>query len=350
MVKTSDDITPRAISDIVSLVSRAKRVVITCHVSPDGDAIGSSLALRGVLMAQGKYARVVTPDLPPRSLSFLPGAESIVVASCAPEMAASQFSQADLIVCLDFNDPTRIDRLAPCLEKTKARKVLIDHHLFPVDFADVTVSLPSRSSTCLLLHEVMLKAGWSEFINAEAATCLMAGMMTDTGGLTYNSNSPGLYLAMADLLSRGADHDAIYKRIFDTASESRLRLCSYALYRKMLLMKEFNLSIITLTKQELDEFGYQRGDTESLVNKPLAMEDTLWSVFMRQDSDNFVKVSMRSKGDFPVNEVCEALYGGGGHKNAAGGEFYGSLDDAVNALVEALPRFRHYLPNHNNDK
>lgn len=343
-----NDIKPEIFAAEVSrfhtLVQEAKRVVITCHVSPDGDAVGSSLGLRSVLMKLGKYARVVTPDMPPRSLSFLPGAQTIIYASSAPEHAAEHFNTADLIVCLDFNDPMRVDKLEPMLLGATAPKVLIDHHLNPVDFADVTISCPSSSSTCLLLHRVLEQAGWGSSLTADGATCLLAGMMTDTGGFTYNANSPELYRAVADLVERGADHDTLYKRIFDTAGESRLRICGYGLYRKMLVVKEFQLALITLTADELAEFGYQRGDTESLVNKPLAMEDVAWSVFLRQDEDNFVKVSMRSKGDFPVNEVCTALYNGGGHKNAAGGEFYGPLDECVNVLMRALPSFEKYLP------
>lgn len=326
------------------MIDAATEVVITCHVSPDGDALGSTLAMQRVLIAMGKRAWVVTPDLPPRSLGFLPGIHDIIPASQKPGRAADLISRADLIMCLDFNALMRLDRMQEAIASATAPKVLIDHHLDPERFADLVISRPAASSTCYLLYNVLAAIGADPFIDRRVAECLLAGMMTDTGGFTYNSNDPGLYIVLAALLERGVDKDRLYKQVFDTAGESRLRICGYAIYRKMQLFSDHRLSLITLTKTELDEFGYTKGDTESLVNKPLAMPDVEWSVFMRQDEERFVKVSCRSKGHFPVNKVCEKLFGGGGHENAAGGEFYGTLGEAVATLLGAVHEFDRYLP------
>lgn len=326
------------------MVDQAHEVVMVCHVSPDGDAIGSTLAMYHVLRLMGKRPWVVTPDMPPRSLGFLSGVHDIVVASQKPWRAEELVGRADLIICLDFNAMMRLDKISGIVASSPARKLLIDHHLYPEGFADLTISHPEASSTCYLLYNVLVAAGMSDMIGREAAECIFTGMMTDTGGFTYNSNDPGLYTVTADLLRRGVDKDKLYKLVFDTAGESRLRICGYAIYRKMIIFAEHQASVISLTKSELDEFEYAKGDTESLVNKPLAMPGVTYSVFLRQDDDNFVKVSARSKGHFPVNKLCELYFGGGGHENAAGGEFYGTLDEAMCRLVEAMPEFDKYLP------
>lgn len=321
-------------------------VAIICHVSPDGDAIGSSLALMHTLrrIRRDASVRVITPDMPPRTLQFLPGFREIVVATRDGDMARRSLADADVIFCLDFNALMRVDRLRDALGSAPGRKILIDHHLSPEPFADTIISHPEMSSTCYLLYLVLCEAGFGDMIDRNAAECICTGMMTDTGNFTYNAKDPGLYLVVAELMERGVDKDRIYKLVFDTNSEQRLRICGYALYRKMMIFPRHSASLITLTQNELMEFGYQKGDTESLVNQPLSMPGVTYSVFMRQDEKDFVKVSMRSKGHFPVNLICEDVFGGGGHENAAGGEFYGSLDEAVTTLLEAMERYDRYLP------
>lgn len=326
------------------MIDSVHEVVLTCHVSPDGDAIGSTLALQGILSRMGKRAWIVTPDMPPRSLGFLPRVRDIIAASQKPDRARELIARAGLVICLDFNALMRLDKLQDAVRDTAAPKVLIDHHLDPEDFADITVSRPEASSTCYLLYNVICAMGLGHMIDRNIAECIYTGMMTDTGGFTYNSNDPGLYTVTASLLRCGIDKDRLYKLVFDTAGESRLRICGYALYRKMMVFPSHRAALITLTRAELDEFGYSKGDTESLVNKPLAMPDVVYSVFLRQDEDRFVKVSARSKGHFPVNRLCERFFGGGGHENAAGGEVYGTLDEAVALLMEAMPQFDQYLP------
>lgn len=320
-------------------------IVITCHVSPDGDAIGSSLALRQVLLNMGKRnISVVTPDMPPRSLSFMPDFRDIVVATRDEAFHRRLLRDARLIFCLDFNMLMRVDKMQPALESSHAVKVMIDHHLHPEGFASITVSHPEMSSTCYLLYLVLRQLGLDNFIDNTAGGHICVGMMTDTGNFTYNASAPGVYLVLAHLVELGVDKERLYKLLFDTNSEASLRLCAYALYSKMQILEEYRTAVITLTDEELAEFGYQKGDTEGLVNRPLSMPGIVCSVFLRQDEPGFVKISARSKGHFPVNRLCAELFGGGGHENAAGGEHYGSLSGAVDKLINALPSFHTFLP------
>lgn len=320
----------------------SQRIVITCHVSPDGDALGSSTALCSVLRALGKDAVVVTADCPPKALQFLPGVRDIVPLTRDENRAIELVEGADLIFCLDFNDLNRLDRLAPVVGGASARRVVIDHHLSPVIEADVIISHPEVSSTSALLYLFLWQAYWVKYLSRSSAACIYTGMMTDTGNFSYNSNDSDLYLIVHDLMRKGIDKDNLYKLVMDTSSETSLRIIGYAQY-KMQILREHKVALLTLGSSELKEFGYSKGDTEGLVNRPLAIPEVTWSVFMREDSPTLVKVSMRSKGDFSVSRICEECFGGGGHANAAGGEFNGSLNEAISRFLEILPNYDKYL-------
>ena len=325
------------------LIADAKNIVITCHMSPDGDAVGSSLGLMHVLRTMGKYTSVVTPDMVPVSLNFLPGVKSIVVYTRQELLAKQLVKEADLIICLDFNALYRIDRFAPVIGQAKATKVMIDHHLDPENFTDLCISYPHMSSTCELLYNAIVLTGMKWFLNYNSATCIYTGMMTDTGNFTYNSNNSDLYIIIAELLKYGIDKDYIYNTAMNTFSADRLRLMGYAMSEKMEVFPEVGGAIIELTREELYRFNYQKGDTESLVNKPLSIPGIYWSIFLREDAD-YIKVSARSTGDFAVNGYCEQYFSGGGHKNAAGGEFIGTIEDArkqVLQIVEDLKSNKH---------
>lgn len=325
------------------LIADAQNIVITCHMSPDGDAVGSSLGLMHVLRTMGKYTSVVTPDMVPVSLNFLPGVKSIVVYTRQELLAKQLVKEADLIICLDFNALYRIDRFAPVIGQAKATKVMIDHHLDPENFTDLCISYPHMSSTCELLYNAIVLTGMKRFLNYNSATCIYTGMMTDTGNFTYNSNNSDLYIIIAELLKYGIDKDYIYNTAMNTFSADRLRLMGYAMSEKMEVFPEVGGAIIELTREELYRFNYQKGDTESLVNKPLSIPGIYWSIFLREDAD-YIKVSARSTGDFAVNGYCEQYFSGGGHKNAAGGEFIGTIEDArkqVLQIVEDLKSNKH---------
>lgn len=323
------------INELKQLIIDSENIVITCHVSPDGDAIGSTLAMCHILRAMGKDARIVTPDLPPKTLMFLPGTRDIVVFTRNADLGRQLFSDADLVLCLDFNSPYRVDKMADTMLQSQGKKVLIDHHLAPDKFADLVISHPEISSTCLLVYKIICQLGLSEKIDRNVADCIYTGMMTDTGNFTYNSEDPDIYLTISELLKKGINKDRLYSRVCNTNSESRIRLIGYAISQKMQLFPEHHAALIALTQEELKQFKYEKGDTESLVNIPLSIPDISYSIFLRDDVD-YIKVSARSVGNFPVNRICEKHFSGGGHKNAAGGEFRGSVQEAIDKFISIL--------------
>jgi phosphoesterase RecJ-like protein len=325
---------PIAVDSFRSLIDGAKRIVLTCHMSPDGDALGSSLALAQVLRSMGKDVRVITPDEPPRNLRVLPGARKVMAWSSFGAVAERNVALADLIICLDFNSLYRLSRLEPAVRSSKAPKVLIDHHKEPEDFANVLFSYSGMSSTSELLYLLLCEMGLDSLISVDVATCILGGIITDTGGFHYNSNSPELYLVVSALMQRGVDKDWL-RCLIDTQTESGMRLESYAIAERMELFADNHAALITLTRDDLNRFGYKKGDTEGLVNKPLAIPGVVYSAYFREESD-YIKVSMRSISDFPVDLLCKKFYSGGGHQNAAGGEFRGTMEEAVRVFKENL--------------
>ena len=336
-------INAESILKLGDLIAGSRNILITCHLSPDGDAMGSSLGLCMALKNIGKKAKVVVPDTPPKYLMFLPGATDIVVYSRSQHYVERLFASSELVFCLDYNEPKRIDLVADAMLASPAKKVMIDHHLNPADFPDVVISHPEESSTSVLVYRTLLDLGLEDAITADVAECLYTGMMTDTGNFSYNSNDPDLYEVIADMVRRGINKDFIYRKVYFSNSYNRLRLNGYALVEKFEVFPEHKAALITLTREEMNRFQYQKGDTEDLVNKPLTIPDITYSVFLREDSD-CIKVSSRSKHDFPVCDVCRDLYGGGGHIMAAGGEFHGTLDECRKILVEAMGNYDKYLP------
>lgn len=323
------------ILNLSQYIANADKVVITTHMSPDGDALGSSLALWHVLTKIGKNVKVVVPDEFSKQLAVLPGSKEIVVYTHRKQPAMTLIEEADLIFCLDYNDKMRIDRIGQYVTESKAKKVMIDHHLEPSDLCDITISYPHLSSTCMLLYLVLCALGMKEAITEAAATCILAGMMTDTGNFSYNANDPDIYPIIGELISLGVNHDLLARQLFDTFNESYLKIQGYALSRKMQVWKEYGAALITLTRDELNRMHYSKGDTEGLVNKPLAIPGVVYSVFLREE-ERYIKVSMRSLGDFPCDQICSKYFGGGGHLNAAGGEFYGSMAQAEEVFKSIL--------------
>ena len=325
----------KAIDRLRAMINGVQRIAITCHKSPDGDALGSTLALCHVLRRLGKDAVVVTPDMAPRSLEFIPGVHDIVVFTKHQLRARHVLQEAQLICCLDFNAMKRIDRLAEIIEPLKTPRVLIDHHLGPEDVFDLAISFPEASSTCELVFRVFMQLGLLKFMDRYTASCLYVGLLTDTGGFAYSCENPEFYEIVASVMRRRFDRITLYNKAMNTFSADSLRLQGYAINEKMELYPECGVALITLDKEELERFNYNRGDTETLVNKPLAIPGIYWSVFMREDADK-IKLSCRSQGDFSVSDICEHYFNGGGHKNAAGGEFDGTIDEAVQVFHQVL--------------
>lgn len=332
----------KAVDRVRDLLEQSERIVITCHLTPDGDAIGSSLGMMHTLSALGKRANVVTPDMVPKSLTFLPGVREAVAFTRHTEFATKLLNDADLVFCLDFNESKRVDQMEQALLGSKAPKVMVDHHPHPGDFANIIISHPEASSTSILVFRLLCRLELFDRIDLPAAECIFTGMMTDTGNFSYNSNEPDLYIVIAELLKKGIDKDRLYQKACNTFRESSLRLNGYAMSEKMEIIAEHGCALIALEAKELERFHYEKGDTEGLVNRPLSMPEITWSVYLREDPTQ-IKVSMRSKGTFPVNEICRNVFGGGGHLNAAGAEFKGSLADCIVKLKAAMPDYDKYL-------
>lgn len=332
------------------LLLNSRNILITCHLCPDGDALGSSLALYNLLKIVNPQAKVtvVTPDEPTRTLSFLPGYGSILWFTKYQPRIERLASEADLLVCLDFNALMRTDYLERVLKGMKAVKVLIDHHLDPETFPDLTFSYPEKCATCMLLFELMQTIGFDRFIDSDTANCLLAGMMTDTGDFAYNVSDPDIYREIGALISKGADKARLTRLLFDTFSEANLRIQGFALAERMEVFHDRHAALVVLMRDEMNRFGYQKGDTEGLVNKPLAIPGVLYSCFLREEA-NYIKVSMRSLGDFPVNKICSRYFNGGGHLNAAGGEFYGTMEECILTFRQTLDENYHtYIKNNKN--
>jgi phosphoesterase RecJ-like protein len=321
-------------------------IVIVSHVSPDGDAIGSSLALWHYLRQLGKNAYVIVPNAFPAFLSWMPGAKNIVYYDRQKTKSENLLTQAELIIALDFNAAKRLDKMEKAFLDASAPKILIDHHLHPEDFAQIVVSYPEISSTSEMIFRLICRLGHFDKITRECAECILTGLMTDTGGFSFNSNQAEIYIIVAELIKLGVDKDEIYRRVFNTFSLDRLKLSAFSIYRKMTVFPEYKTAVILLTVKELERFNYKIGDIEGIVNMPLSIDGIIFSVLMREDTDK-IKISLRSQGAFPANKVAADLFDGGGHLNAAGGEFTESLQTAFKKLKNALPDYVEFLEEKN---
>lgn len=346
-------ISPTLIESARQLIHQSTRVVILTHMSPDGDAMGSSLAMRHFLEAQGKEVAVIVPNAFPDFLAWLPKANEDIIYETQPTQANLLLEQADLIICTDFNEPKRIGSLGDKLLTLTCKKMMIDHHLHPSDFPNLTISYPDSPSTCELVYRLItsLSASETHTISTEIATCIYTGMMTDTGNFSFNSNRPDMYQIISELVKAGINKDEIYNRIFNAYSADRMRLMGYCLYNKMKIFPEYHTAFIYLSRKELYRFNFQSGDAEGIVNLPLQIKDIHYSCFMREDKVNpaekalaggsktKIKISLRSQGERPVNVFAKEIFGGGGHANASGGEYYGPLTEAVQQFLENYQKY-----------
>ena len=335
--------------DIQSLIQSAQHVALLTHQSPDGDAMGSSLAMYHYIRSLGKDAQVIVPNAFPDFLAWLPGAEIVWLYDSQSTFADSYLEKADLVICTDFNAPSRIGALGDKMLTLACPKLMIDHHLHPSDFADFIVSEPEASSTCELVYEVLSTLGAQ--LSTQIATCLYTGLMTDTGNFSYNSNRPQIYNIISQLVAAGANKDEIYNAVFNQYSVDRMKMVGYCLYQKMRIFPEHHTALIYLNRKELYRFHFQKGDAEGIVNMPLQSKDIHYSVFMREDKatpdemeknggiSTKIKLSFRSQGNRPVNVFASEVFNGGGHANASGGEFYGPLKDAVQLFLDNYERY-----------
>lgn len=376
----SNSISSELISGAEHLISAARHVVILTHMSPDGDAMGSSLAmyhyLRQRYVAQyGELSSndsaawsvdVIVPNTFPAFLAWLPGAENDIIYEQQSERASAVLAAADLVICTDFGEAKRVGALESLLaaklsgetsllpheEGRVGASLVIDHHLHPTLEPDVLISVPEASSASELVFRLIYQLNARNARHAEdfkraslnIATCLYCGIMTDTGNFQFSCADPELYEIVSELLKCGIDKIDIYDRVFNSFSEFRLRLTGYCLNEKMQLLDlpntDVRVSLIALNAKELERFHFQSGDAEGIVNMPMQITEVKYSCFMREDTDK-IKISLRSQGNRPVNLLAHDIFSGGGHMNASGGEFRGTLENAVEAFKEHYQSYFH---------
>lgn len=328
-----------------SLINDAETIVICCHMNPDGDALGSSLGWAEYLRSIGKDPVVIVPDQYPDYLQWLPNSEKIIRYDKHTEQAELLLKTADLICCLDFNTPSRTDQMAETLVSAAAKKLLIDHHLGPDIETELTVSHPEASSTSELVFRLVWQLGGFESQSRHFAIPIYCGMMTDTGGFTYNSSDPDIYFIISQLLTKKINKDKIYRNVYHNYSENRLRLLGYVMLEKLVVDVSRHASYFTLTRQDLRRFHFIKGDAEGLVNMPLQIKGHKLSVSLREDTekDNLVWVSLRSVDNFPCNKMAELFFNGGGHLNASGGRLNCSIEEAIKITQQAFLHFESML-------
>jgi bifunctional oligoribonuclease and PAP phosphatase NrnA len=324
---------------IAGLVESANNIIITAHKSPDGDSIGSSVALWHFLRQTKERVTVVHPDPAPEFLHWLEGTTEIVDLETKEEEAKKLIAEADLVFCLDYNEPSRVGKeMQPLIEASAAKKVMIDHHTNPSDFADILISKPEKCSTAQMIFEWIAESGQLDALDVKAATAIYLGIMTDTGSFRFPSVEPKTHEILAELIRRGVVHNKVHENVYDTNTIDRIRLRGYALSEKLVMLDNLPVAYVSLSFKELDRFNYRKGDTEGLVNQILGIAGMKMAVLFTEKEDG-VKLSLRSKDELKVNELAADNFEGGGHIYAAGGVFHGSLEEAIERFVTNVPKY-----------
>lgn len=316
---------------------KVKRAVIIPHISPDGDAMGSCGALSMMLDKLAIHNQILICDSVPAYLQFLPKARSVISNRQEPELCQSYMMAADVLFMMDHNHPDREGELQPLTEAFMGKKVMIDHHLEPSP-VDITISEAGNPATCMLLYKVIKTIWGKEVITPDMANALYAGISTDTGNFNHSAKDPELYRTVADLLEQGLDRDYVYSNIYQVATLDKLRLTGNVILNDMQVRSDYPIAIIPVSLQELEHYNYKDGDLEGVVNIPLSISDVKVSVMITERKDK-VKISMRSKGDIPVNLWCEKYFNGGGHRNASGGRLDIPFAEAIELVNSTVPEF-----------
>jgi phosphoesterase RecJ-like protein len=333
------------ISSIKQLLSTPKKIVIVPHKNPDGDAIGSTLALYHYLLKGNHNATVIVPNDYPTFLKWIPGNDTISIFDYQTKSCENLIDTADIIFTLDFNAFHRTGNMESILAESKALKIMIDHHQAPDDYATYTYSDVTMSSTCEMVYNFIDMLGATKLIDADIATCIYVGIMTDTGSFRFRSTTNKTHEIIAKLIEKGADNTKIHNSIYDTNSYERLQLLGCAL-SNLKVVPESRTAYITLSQDELNRFNYKKGDTEGVVNYALSLDGiVLAAIFIEDKKEGIIKISLRSKGNFSVNEMSRAHFHGGGHNNAAGGRSHLSLTETVAKFISILPSYNEALNN-----
>jgi phosphoesterase RecJ-like protein len=331
------------LNELKKLLSSSKKIAIIPHKNPDGDAIGSTLALWHYLVNTGHTANIVSPNDFPKFLKWMPGADKILNFEKENIQSKSCIQNADIIFTLDFNHLGRVGHMSEALESANATFVMVDHHQEPSDYAKIKYSDVSMSSTCEMVYVLIKKLGAENSITSEMANCIYTGIMTDTGSFKFASTTSNTHRVIADLMDKGAEGTEIHHRIYDTNSPSRLHLLGCAL-KNMVILQEYQTAYITLSQNELDKYDYQKGDTEGFVNYGLTLDGIRFAViFIENKEEGIFKISFRSVGDFSVNDFARKHFHGGGHINAAGGKSDYSLEKTITYFISLLPLYKNQL-------
>ncbi|MBR5084957.1 MAG: DHH family phosphoesterase [Prevotella sp.] len=338
---TIDILTPEEVQILRELISQSQNIIICCHKSPDGDALGAMLGWAEFLRNQGKQSMMVAPDAFPDFLRWLPCIEKIVRYDKHKETGEEAFEKADLVFCLDFNCSKRLMDMQVTFDKFSGNKVLIDHHIGPDIDAKIVVSKPEMSSTCELLFRIIYQMGGFEAMTRQGAVPLYCGMMTDTGGFTYNSSRSDIFYIISLLLTKRFDKDKIYRNVYNNYSEWAIRMRGYVMSQKLNVLPESHASYFSITRKEMKRFHFIKGDAEGLVNEPLRIKGMRMVISLREDTekDNTVWVSIRSVDHYYCNTIAEKFFNGGGHPNAAGGHLFCSMEEAEQVTLKAILYF-----------
>lgn len=321
--------------ELTKLFVSSDNILLICHLNPDGDAVGAQLALYQYLKAQGKNVNMFTPNYLQEFLKWMEGVNLINVFIRDRDRCREQIEKADLIVMLDFNQPGRLGEAEKLVAVSDAKKVIIDHHLNPENFADLVVSDPSVCSTSELLYELITDINGGPFLNKSYAEALYIGIITDTGNFEHGNYSGRTFRIVADLLETGIEKGKILNLIYNNFSADRMRLQGYALSKKMVILPEYHTAYISLTRDERASYKYVKGDTEGFVNMPLSINGIILSALFIE-KEGFVKLSFRSKGQFPANLIASEFFYGGGHLNASGGDYPDTLDNTIEYFLKVL--------------
>ena len=329
---------------IKELLSEQKEIVIIVHYNPDGDAIGAALALMMFLRENGHNVHVLAPNPYPDFLEWLPESKTILLATQNQQLCVEKIQKADIVFCTDFNQPNRAGTLQKELEKSTSPKILIDHHIKPDASFDIMYSEPElTSSTCELIYNFIANIMEGEkFINKQIAECLYVGIITDTGSLSYSCNNQSTYHILGNLFQYGIDGEAIHRKVYDTYSESRIRLLGHCLVERLTVLDKFATSFIYLTKEDLKKYNYKQGDTEGIVNYGLSINTVRFTALFSERDDR-IRISFRSKGDFDVNDFASKHFNGGGHKSASGGNSYKSMNETLEEFKSLLEQYKPQL-------
>ncbi len=322
--------------ELKNLLSAKQNVVITTHVNPDGDAIGSSVALLNFLIKMGHDVSVIVPNDYPDFLKWMKNDELIINYSNSKNESQEKIKNASLIFCLDFNNLNRINELGGYISDSKAKKVLIDHHLDPSDFYDFKIHDVKASATAELVYNFLIELD-SNAVDKDISEALYTGILTDTGSFKF-SMSPKVHKIVSDLMIRGVDIGFINNKIYDSNSLDKLKLIGYALSEKLEVISNGNAAYIVLSRKDLKDHNFKKGDTEGLVNYALSISNVNMAVLIIETKER-IKFSFRSIGQFSVNEFAKKYFNGGGHKNAAGGSLEDKLSVALEKFLKDISKY-----------